>query len=269
MSFGPIKLIASDLDGTMLDSSGGIPERNSRAVAAAMRAGVIVTISTGRMYGSAADFARRLGLGNTPIICYNGAMICSEGGEAPMHLKLGLEVAREMLAIIMERGIYVQSYIDDRLYVKDDNDSNYLYYRRHFGIEAKALGNEVFEPKTAPTKLLVRTSGFEESRVLIKEFSERFAGRAFVTSSNEDFVEMMNPEADKGKCLRILAETLGIPIENVMALGDGDNDVEMIEAAGLGIAMGNARPETASAARDIAPSNDECGVAWAIEKYAL
>jgi len=262
-------LIASDLDGTMLDSSGQIPERNLQAVAAAVRAGVVVTISTGRMYKSAADFARRLGLGNTPIICYNGAMIRNEAGDTPMHLKLDLDVAREMLAIIRERGIYVQSYMDDELYVKDVNDMDYLNYQKHFGITGKAIGDSVFLPQTSPTKLLVKTNGFEASRALMKEFSEKFAGRAYVTSSNVNFVEMMNSYVDKGKCLRKLAEILNIPMENVMALGDGDNDVEMIECAGLGIAMANARDETKALAHEIAPSNDECGVAWAIEKYVF
>ena len=253
----------------MLDSSGRLPGRNLRAVAEAMRAGVAVTISTGRMYSSAAAFARKLGLGGTPIICYNGAMISGENGDTPFHLRLDIDVAREMLAVFRERGIYVQSYIDDKLYIKDDSDKNFLDYRKHFGIMGTAIGDSIFEPLTSPTKLLVKTNGFEASRALMKEFSERFAGRAYVTSSNEDFVEMMNPGADKGKCLRKLADILGVPMENVMALGDGDNDVEMIEIAGLGIAVANAREETKSSADDIAPSNDECGVAWAIEKYVL
>ena len=269
MSFSQIKLIASDLDGTLLDSSGGAPEKNLRAIAEAMKAGAVFTISTGRMYNSAAEFARLLGLGNTPVICYNGAMIRSEAGDTPMHLKLDLGVAREMLAIFKERGLYVQSYIDDQLYVKDTEDFNYVNYEKHFGISGKPLGDDIFEPKTAPTKLLVKTEGFEASRELMREFSEKFAGRAYVTSSNVNFVEMMNPGADKGKCLRKLADVLGVAMENVMALGDGDNDVEMLEAAGLGIAMGNARDETKAVAQDIAPSNDECGVAWAIEKYVL
>jgi Cof subfamily protein (haloacid dehalogenase superfamily) len=264
-----IKLVASDLDGTMLDSSGKIPERNLRAVAEAMRAGVTVTISTGRMYGSAATFARRLGLGNTPILCYNGAMISNEAGETAMHLKLDIDVAREMLAIFRERGIYVQSYIDDVLYVESSSDRNFLDYQKHFGIMGKAIGDSVFDPQTPPTKLLIKTNGFEASRALMKEFSERFAGRAYVTSSSEDFVEMMNPAVDKGKCLIKLADILGVSMKNVMALGDGDNDVTMIECAGLGIAMANARDETKSYAREIAPSNDECGVAWAIEKFVL
>jgi len=262
-------MIASDLDGTMLDSSGKIPEENLRAVAEAIRAGVVVTISTGRMYKSAAYFASLLGLGDTPIICYNGAMLRNSTGDTPLHLRLDIDVAREMLAIFRERGTYVQSYIDDELYVKDGDDLNFLNYQRHFGIMGKVIGDGIFEPQTPPTKFLVKTNSFGASRAMMKEFSDMFAGRAYVTSSNVDFVEMMNPGADKGKCLRMLAGILGIPMENVMVLGDGDNDIEMMETAGLAIAMANAREETKASAHGTAPSNDECGVAWAIGKYVL
>jgi Cof subfamily protein (haloacid dehalogenase superfamily) len=253
----------------MLDSLGRIPERNAAAVREAMSAGIIVTISTGRMYKSASMFAGALGLGNTPIVCYNGAMIRDPRGDTPMHLKLDLGVAAEMLAIFRERGFYVQSYIDDELYVKDEEDDSYLDYSKNFGVAGIPVGDELFSPKTAPTKLLARTSGLEESHALIGEFTERFRGRAYVTSSNADFVEMMHPGAGKEKCVRHLAQSLGIPMENVMTMGDGDNDTEMLRAAGIGIAMGNARDDTKAAANATAPANDECGVAWAIEKYAL
>jgi Cof subfamily protein (haloacid dehalogenase superfamily) len=262
-------LIASDLDGTMLDSSGAIPGRNIDAVKEAIRRGVTVTISTGRMYKSAEGFARQLNLANTPIICYNGAMIRDALGNTMTHLKLDLDVAREMLAIFRDRNIYVQSYIDDDLYVREREDDNYLYYAKHFGADGIAVGDALFCPSRLPTKLLSRTDGREASNALINEFNDRFGERIYVTSSNADFVEMMNPEASKGKCLRKLAWLLGISMENVMAFGDGDNDAEMLEAAGVGIAMANARDETKAVAHDIAPSNDECGVAWAIEKYIL
>jgi Cof subfamily protein (haloacid dehalogenase superfamily) len=253
----------------MLDSSGRIPERNLRAVKEAALCGVTVTISTGRMYKSAAVFAERLDLGNTPIICYNGSMIRDSDGNMPTHLKLEICVAREMLEIFRDRGIYVQSYIDDELYVQKRDDDAYLDYAKNFGVAGIAVGEALFAPSLRPTKLLAKTNGLAASRDLISEFSEKFGGRAYITSSNADFVEMMNPEASKGKCLAKLANMLGIPMENVMALGDGDNDAEMLASAGIGIAMSNARDETKAAADDIAPSNDECGAAWAIEKYIL
>jgi hydroxymethylpyrimidine pyrophosphatase-like HAD family hydrolase len=103
----------------------------------------------------------------------------------------------------------------------------------------------------------------------MREMSEIFGDRLYVTTSNADFVEMMNPEAGKGKCLRRLADILDVDMETVMALGDGDNDAEMIKMAGIGVAMANARNSAKLAADVIAPSNDECGVAWAIEKFVL
>jgi Cof subfamily protein (haloacid dehalogenase superfamily) len=252
----------------MLDSSGRIPEGNAMAVREALKRGIAVTISTGRMYKSAEKFARELGLGNTPIICYNGAML-RDRDNTKFHIKLDMDVALEMLAILRERGLYIQSYTDDELCVRSGDDEDYIYYRTHFGIEGRVVGDEIFNPSTAPTKLLAKTNGHAESRAMIAEFSEKFRGRAYITSSNEDFVEMMNPAAGKGKCVRQLATLMGIPMENVMTLGDGDNDVEMLEMAGVGIAMSNARDDAKAAARDVAPSNDDCGVAWAIEKYAL
>jgi len=151
----PIKLIASDLDGTMLDSSGAIPERNIRAVSEAIRLGVTVTISTGRMYKSAEGFAKQLNLANTPIICYNGAMIRDALGNTLTHLKLDMEVAREMLAVFRDRNIYVQSYIDDELYVRENNDANYLYYSKHFGAEGTAVGDALFSPSPAADEIII------------------------------------------------------------------------------------------------------------------
>jgi Cof subfamily protein (haloacid dehalogenase superfamily) len=261
-------LIISDLDGTMLDDATQIPEKNRLAVADAMRRGVAVTIATGRMYKSARVFAEQLGIRDVPIICYNGSMIRGMDGETLLHLRLDMDAARGLLAIFRERGIYAQSYIDDELYVRDLDDQNYIYYR-HFGSPGKPIGDGLYSPKAPPTKLLAMTSGLDASRELTRELSGIFGDRLYVTISNVDFVEMMNPEAGKVKCLRRLADILGVPMENVMALGDGDNDAEMIKMAGVGVAMANARNSAKLAADVIAPSNGECGVAWAIEKYVL
>ncbi|MDR1508732.1 MAG: Cof-type HAD-IIB family hydrolase [Synergistaceae bacterium] len=267
--FPRIELIASDMDGTMLDSGTRIPEKNRLAVADAIRSGVAVTISTGRMYKSALAFAERLGIREVPLICYNGSIIRRTNGETLSHVRLDMDVARGLLDIFRERGIYVQSYIDDELYVRDFDDQKYIYYYSNFGTAGKSIGDGLYAPETPPTKLLAMTSGLDASRDLMRELSEIFGDRLYVTTSNADFVEMMNPEASKGKCLRKLADILGVSMENVMALGDGDNDAEMIKMAGIGVAMANARNSAKLAADVIAPSNDECGVAWAIEKYVL
>jgi Cof subfamily protein (haloacid dehalogenase superfamily) len=257
------------MDGTLLDNSSRLPERNKIVIAEAVRRGIIFVISTGRMYHSARFFAEQLGVTQFPLICYNGSMIVEPDDRELFHLKLDMDVALGLLAFFRDRNMYVQSYIDDRLYIKEDNAEQYQYYNKYFGITGTAVGDGLYAPERRPTKLLSKTEGIDDSHKLIKELSDMFPGRVYVTSSNEDFIEMMNPEANKAKCLRILSESCGVPVENIMALGDGDNDAEMIGTAGLGIAVANARESVKKAARFIAPSNDECGVAWAIEEYVL
>jgi Cof subfamily protein (haloacid dehalogenase superfamily) len=269
LKHAPIKMIASDLDGTLLDNSSRVPERNKAAVSEAVRRGVIFVVSTGRMCHSARGFAEQLGVTQFPLICYNGSMITEPDGEESFHLKLDMDIALALLAFFRDRDMYVQSYIDDRLFIKEDDAEQYRYYNKYFGVTGTAVGDDLYAPTRRPTKLLSKTGGIEDSRRLMKELSDMFPGKLYITSSNEDFIEMMNPGANKAKCLRLLSESRGVPLENIMALGDGDNDTEMIETAGLGIAVANARESAKKAARLVAPSNDECGVAWAIEEYVL
>lgn len=263
-----IKLIATDLDGTLLDSSGKIPEKNREALARAIERGVAATIATGRMFGSASKFAAQIGV-SVPMICYNGAMVRHPNGETLYHHKLDMDIALEILAVFKERGTYVQSYIDDELYIKDSDASEFRYYLAHYGIMGQAIGDALYAPTTAPTKLLAMTSGIDETHALMKKFSEMFGEKLYVTSSNPEFVELMNPIVNKARSLVDLASSLGLDMSEVMALGDGENDVEMLRAAGIGVAMGNARERAKNAADDIAPTNDECGVAWAVEKYTM
>lgn len=263
-----IGLIATDLDGTLLDSGGVIPARNVSALKAAIARGIYVTIATGRMFASASRFAAEIGI-DIPLICYNGAMVRRPDGDMLSHRPLDLEAARALLAIFKDRGTYVQAYIDDVLYVKDAGDTNFQNYLRHFRIDGCVIGDALYRPETPPTKLLAMTGGLEHSKRLADELHQRFGEQVYVTSSNADFVEMMNPLVDKGRSLALLAESLGVPMEQVMTLGDGENDVEMVSRAGCGIAMANARLRLKEAASVVGPTNDECGVAWAVEQFAL
>jgi Cof subfamily protein (haloacid dehalogenase superfamily) len=259
-----IKLIASDLDGTLLDSTGKLPDRNIRAVKSAAAKGVVFAICTGRMYGSATRFAKQLGE-KMPIICYNGAMLRGADGSELQHIRLGLGVARELLAIFKERRAYVQMYLDDKLYIKTTDADEFQMYMKHFGASGTAIGDELYSPVSEPTKLLVMAKGENEAKSLMRELQDRFGEKVYVTRSNRDFVEMMNPAVNKWNALLKLAEHMGFAPEEIMAMGDGDNDVEMVANAGIGIAMGNGGERIKNAAKHIAPTNDDGGAAWAIE----
>lgn len=263
-----IKLIATDLDGTLLDSTGKITEANKSALREAQNRGIMVTICTGRMFSSARRFAAQLNI-DLPLICYNGAMVRSPEGKTLSHLPLELGAAKRLLAIFRERDIYVQSYIDDMLFVRDADEQEFQMYVRHFGVTGAPIGDAVFEPKVAPTKLLTVNESVDAAEALMYELQRMFGEEVYVTRSNADFVEVMNPRAGKARALATLAADLGIPMDSVMAIGDGENDAEMIAEAGVGIAVANARERPKEGARDVAPSNDDDGVAWAVGRYAL
>ncbi|MDR3255459.1 MAG: Cof-type HAD-IIB family hydrolase [Synergistaceae bacterium] len=263
-----ISLIATDLDGTLLDSAGKISERNSKTIKEAISSGIGFTLCTGRMFRSALPFAVQLGV-KLPIICYNGAMLKRPDGETLWHKPLDLGLAKELLSIFRERGVYVQAYAGDVLYVRNSDVNAYKEYTKMFGVTGEVIGDELFNPQSAPTKLLGITARDEEAEELVPYISERFGDRIYVTRSNSNFVEMMDSSVNKAKGLAKLAEIMNVPMSEVMALGDGENDVDMTSVAGVGVAMSNGAEKIKKAASYVAPTNDENGVSWAIERFAL
>lgn len=262
------RLIAIDLDGTLLDRESRIPERNGKAVADAMKRGIGVTLCTGRMFRSTRAFAEALSI-ELPLVCYNGAMIRDPKGSTRMHAPLSASVAKRALAMFRERGVYVQSYIDDVLYIRDADDAEFRNYTTRYGVPGTAVGDALFDPPSPPTKLLAVAANVERARIVADEIAGALGADAYVTRSNSEFVEVMNPSVNKAHGLSSLAREMGVRMDEVMAIGDGENDTEMISSAGIGIAMSNGCLKAKTAARDIAPANYENGVAWAIEKYAL
>jgi Cof subfamily protein (haloacid dehalogenase superfamily) len=263
-----VKLIATDLDGTLLDSTGKIPERNLGTLKKAIAGGIATTICTGRMFSSARRFAEQIGI-RIPLICYNGAMLRRPDGETIWHLPLDMEMARKLLTICLTRRVHVQSYVEDELYVRDADADVFQDYIKHFGVTGKIVGDDIFNPPTNPTKLLAMTEDAEDALGMMKELKESFGDALYVTRSNANFVEMMNPKANKANALRKLAEEIGVTMGDVLAIGDGENDVEMVASAGIGVAMGNGAERIKSAANHVAPTNDDDGVSWAIERFAL
>lgn len=263
-----IRLVATDLDGTFLDSEGRAPERSIAAARRARAAGVSFAIATGRMFASAKIFAELVGA-DAPVLCYNGAMLRRLGGETLYHRPLELPPARACLELMRERGIYVQSYVGDELLVHSASAREYEFYLAHYGVIGRAVGDDLYAPATAPTKLLAMTSGIDETHDLINAIKSRVGGDVYTTSSDPIFVEIMHPAVSKSGALRALADGMGIDMDEVLAIGDGENDADMLRESGIGVAMGNARALAKEAADFIAPTNDKCGAAWAIERFVL
>jgi HAD-superfamily hydrolase, subfamily IIB len=262
-----IKLIAIDLDDTLLDHSCAISPRACAAIRAAVAKGVTVTVATGRMYRSALPYARQLGL-DVPLITYNGALIKSSLSEETLfHRPLDMATAGKLLALFRDHGWYVQVYLNDILYVRERND-NARYYESATGVDAVPVGNELWSPAVAPTKMLAIA---DPDRIPEIAAAVRTVGgdKVYTAGSKPRYLEMTDPAGNKGTALAFLAGRLGIDRAEVMAIGDSSNDLDMITYAGWGVAMGNASQAVKEAARAVTAANDADGVAAAIEQYVL
>lgn len=262
-----IKLVALDLDDTLLDSKLAISPRACEAIRKAIAQGVTVTIATGRMHRSALPFARQLGL-DVPLITYNGALIKSSlSGETLLHQPIDQELARQALTLCREHDWYIQSYINDEIYVAELGKYAEDYCRIS-GVPAIAVGDRLYAAEGRPSKLLAMST--EQGAVDIRNiFHSIFGHRLSIVISKPTYVEITDPLANKGQALAFLAAKLGIEREEIMAVGDSGNDFDMVKYAGWGVAMGNATAAVKEAARLETLSNDADGVAEAIEKYVL
>jgi len=264
------KLLAVDLDDTLLDANLNVPGRSRRAIALALQAGVRVTLATGRMYRSALPFARQLGVEDY-LITYQGALVRHAAtGEVLFHRPVPLDLALEVLALVKRYGYHVNIYLDDFLYVAEHRPES-ARYAAHSRIPLEAVGDLAAflkERGQDPTKVLV-VAREEQLDELAAEARPLFGGGLHITKSKPHFLEFSHPLGNKGYALAAIAAHYGVEREEIIAVGDSYNDIEMIEYAGLGVVVSNARPEIRERADFVCPSNEECGVAEVVERFIL
>lgn len=260
------KLIALDMDGTMLDNDSRLTRRTKEALRAAQESGIRVVAATGRMYPSAMIHIRDIGIESTSIF-YNGALIRDPiSGETVYERTLGRELTREILDFFRKRGWYIQIYADDKLVVKDRSDERCTYYENICGLRAVELGEDFWECGLDSAKLLGISFDQPEFERMCTAVRGEFGERIYQATSWGAFVEMVHPTVNKAKALERVSEHYGIAREEVMAIGDGVNDIEMISWAGTGVAMGNAKEIVKASADIIAPPNTEDGAAQIVEQ---
>lgn len=262
-----IKLVAVDMDDTLLDGTLKVSPQTCEAIGKAQEQGVIVTIATGRMFVSALPFAEQLNI-QAPLIIYNGGMIRHPiSKEMIFHKTIEADVAGQVVELFRQRGWYLQSYINDELYVAERSEKA-IYYEKFANIKAVVAGAEFYSMKHEPTKFLALAEPHEIQQIQ-KVVNAEFGGNVFTATSKATFLELTHPSVNKGHALSVLAEKLTISREEVMAIGDSNNDYPMIEYAGFGVAMGNASDRVKGIAQAVTTHNNAHGVAEAIEKYVL
>jgi len=264
-----IRLLALDLDGTLMDDDMVIRSRRvRRAVAAAQRQGVVVTLATGRMFDFTLPFARELAI-TEPLICYQGGLIQAPDSDVPLYRAM-MEPAlvREVLELRAERGWHFVLYADGDVFLDERRHPDSFYHdmlgQRLVWVEDLHVVLEQHEP----VKFIIFVEPHEAEHVEA-ELRQKFENRMELARSHAHIVEGNPPGVSKGDALRRLAAHLGVSQVEVMAVGDQNNDASMIAWAGLGVAMGNGSSTVKAIADWIAPSVDKDGAAVAIERFIL
>ena len=278
-----IKIIALDLDGTLLDSQKRLSDGNRAALEEAAAKGVLIVPTTGRFFGMMPQSIRDL-----PFVRYaitiNGAQVYDrETGTAIVREEIPLDMALDIMRLLDGYDVIYDCYrsnwgwMTESLQNKAEDyatDAHYVKMVREFRNpvpELKAyLESTASEGDVQKVMLFARNTPGSEAvtKAITEAVRERFP-QIKATSSTWNNLELNIATAHKGNSLRRFAEHLGYALDNCMALGDGTNDLSMIEAAGLGVAMSNAHPLVLAAADHVTASNDEDGVAKAIRDFAL
>jgi hypothetical protein len=263
-----IRLIALDLDGTLVGTNLTISARVRDSIAQARARGTEVTIVSGRMFAAAKPFAQTLGIAG-PVVCYQGAAIFEAStGAVLRETPVRQDVTRQVLAWAEEHHVHAQCYSDDKLYVQQINrfSKRYTDLAKVEPVVVPSL-REAFADQATIKIVLVDDPGPSEQH--LAALKPLLGDRAYLTRSHVDFVEVLSPDVNKGEALAFVAERYGATLAETMAIGDAWNDVPLISAAGIGIAMGSGPPELFAKADFVVGDVAHDGVAEAIEKYVL
>lgn len=263
-----IKLVVTDLDDTLISENVGITQRALDTISKVQKKGIRVTIATGRMHSSAFPYAKMLNI-DEPIISYNGALVKhAKTGEDILHLPVDYKYAIEALEFAEKYGQYIQYYSKEDYFVYEHcaKSDRYAYMT---GIRAKEMKQDLTKALDfSPTKLLIICDEAESEKIYSLAL-EQFKGRLQITRSSGTYVEFNNINASKGNACKALAEYYGFSLENTMGIGNGGNDVDMIEKCELGVAMGNSVQQAKDAADYICPSQERDGAIEAMERFLL
>ncbi|KST63269.1 Cof-type HAD-IIB family hydrolase [Mastigocoleus testarum] len=269
-----IQLLVVDIDGTIAGKSNSISKRVKKAIDAAQAKGIEVAVATGRMYRSALRFHQEIN-SRLPLISYQGAWIQDPATQQlHQHLSVPKNISEQLLDHFeqpsLRQILSIHFYIGDKLYVRELTPETKLYAERS-NIDAIAVGDLRNTLDNEPTKILALCKDTDVINQLLTNLRHRYTTEElYLTKSVATFFEATHPLVNKGAAVSYLAEELlGLQRNNVMTIGDNFNDIEMLEYAGIGIAMGNAPEEVKAHAQWIAPGVDEDGAAVAIENFLL
>lgn len=265
---GKVRLVALDLDGTLLHGGNRVSEGDAAAVRRAVAAGVHVVFATSRWYTLAKRTADLLGV-TSPIICHNGAMIRDpRDGTKLLELTVPAEAAREIAALADNGRFETMATVDDVTYLlthRPDVDAAKLPQGM---VLTRRIADHVADGCEA-----FLFFGQEAVDGVRGALGDRYAGVLNLawgySRTFPPYLNIVHADANKGRALRMVCERVGVPLAEAMAIGDAAPDLEMMKVAGISVAMGNAPDDVKAQVDAVAPGNQDDGVAWAIGEYCL
>lgn len=258
------KMVVVDLDDTLLTDDHEITARTLEVINKLKKRNIKITVATGRMYRSALPYIKELGI-KLPVISYNGAYVCNPlTHEVIYHKSIEKDLVNKIILEAEKENLHINVYKEDNFYIEERNEGVELY-EKIAGVKGEVIGKLSEKYNDDSTKLLLVEPELKKKRQFINFFKEKYGEELEITESKNSFIELMAKGVSKGVALKNLVNSLKINQEQIIAIGNGYNDLEMINWAGLGIAVENAYKGVKKDADLIADTNNNEGVAKILE----
>lgn len=261
-----IKMVATDIDGTILRGDYGFSPAVKKCIKDLCKRGVKVVLVTGRMHCATCFLADELGL-QTPIVSYQGGMIKENTPEGKVYYNkyLNPDYAKEIIEWARENKIHINLYMDDVLYVEKDDETIRRYTEaRYITFKVSLFSDLKFEKINKI--LAIDYENPDRVNGWVKYLSEKYPDLYIVTST-PNFCEISHPDAKKSTAVEYLCKLWNIEKEEVLTIGDQNNDIELLKAGGVKVAMGNATDELKSCADYVTDTVVNDGFVKAVEKF--
>lgn len=261
-----IKMVATDIDGTIVKWGCDYSDGVKSCVKKLCDNGVKVVLVTGRMHCATTHVAEALGL-KTPIVSYQGGLIKNNKGETLYQQNLDSDTAKKIIKWARKNDVHINLYLDDKLYVEKDNEFVRKYTDGKF-ISYEVCNFDDLNIENVNKILAIDFNDAERVTGWVCELQQKFP-ELYIVKSTPYFCEIGSPKATKSAGVEFLANKWGIKKDEILTIGDQDNDIELLKAGGVPVAMGNASDELKKYACYITDTVENDGFAKAVEKYCF
>ena len=259
-----IKMVATDIDGTILKWSFQFSPEVKKCIKELDENGIKVVLVTGRMHSSAVPVAQELGL-HTPIVSYQGGLIKDANGKTLYQKDLRPDYAKKIIKWARKNNVHLNLYLDDKLYVEKDNDFVKRYTDGKF-VTYTVCSFDDLVIKNVNKLLAIDYNDASRVTGWVTELQKKYP-ELYIVKSTPYFCEIGSPDAKKSNGVKFLAERWGIKQDEILTIGDQDNDIELLKAGGVRVAMGNATPELKACADYITETVENDGFVKTMEKF--